>query len=200
MASPDDRNEVVLRSLGESALLKLKIRDDAGAVEIIVRMAETMAACLEKGGTIYVMGNGGSAADAQHIAGELVGRFKKERHAFACVALSTDTSVLTSVGNDYGFNEIFMRQVEGLVRQGDVVLGLSTSGKSRNVIDALELARERGATVLALSGGGGGELPRIADHCLTVPGTDTPRVQECHITVAHILCELVEDRLCRKAE
>ena len=196
MASSDTSERLINSILQESASLKLKLCEDAEVIKTIQQMAGAMTACLRAGGTIYVMGNGGSAADAQHIAGEMVGRFKKERGGYACVALTTDTSVMTSVGNDYGFEDIFARQVDGLVRKGDVVLGLSTSGTSKNVIKACELAHERGATVLGFSGRDGGTLADLADLCFTVPCDNTPRVQECHITVAHILCELVESSLC----
>jgi D-sedoheptulose 7-phosphate isomerase len=188
--------EAICRQLRESGSLKLKLAEDPAAIETIRRMADALIACLRGGRTVYVMGNGGSAADAQHIAGELVGRFRRERGGFACVALSTDTSILTSVANDYGFEDVFARQVCALVRPGDIAWGISTSGASKNVIKALMMAREKGATTLGLSGGDGGPLAQIADICFSAPSSDTPRVQECHITVAHILCGLVEDALC----
>ena len=197
MAASHDPSDVIRQQLRQSASVKLALAEDPKAIETVRRMAEAMIACLRGGGTIYLMGNGGSAADAQHIAGELVGRFKNDRPAYACVALSTDTSVITSVGNDYGFEQIFARQVEGLVREGDVVVGISTSGGSTNVLRGIEAARRRKAVVLGLSGRGGGKLAELADVCFVAPSSDTPRIQECHITVAHILCGLVEHALCQ---
>lgn len=167
----------------------------SGEADTIERIVEVLSSALESGRRLYVFGNGGSAADAQHIAGELVGRFMKERRALPVHALTTDTSVLTAVANDYGFDESFARQVEAYVEEGDVVLALSTSGGSSNVVRAAELARKRGATVLALSGKGGGRLKDVADLCVVVPADESPRVQEAHITIGHILCDLVEKRL-----
>ncbi len=186
----------IRRQLRESAELKTAIADDPALVETVSRMADAIITCLRNGGVLYTFGNGGSAADAQHIAGELVGRFKLERGGFACVALTTDSSVITSTANDYGFDAVFVRQADALVREGDAVLAISTSGESENVIRAVELARARKAVVLALSGNEGGRLATLADICLTVPSADTPRIQECHINVAHILCGLVEGKLC----
>jgi len=164
----------------------------SGAAQVVERMAHVIVQALKQGRRLYVCGNGGSAADSQHIAGELVGRFMKERHGLPCVALTTDTSVLTAVANDYSFETVFERQVEALVRQGDVVLGISTSGNSPNVVRALERARELGAATLALSGRGGGRLAAVADLCVVAPADTSPRIQEAHITIAHILCDLVE--------
>ena len=182
----------VKRQILESAGIKKKIAE--GQVQTVLEIARILTEALRRGNCVYIMGNGGSAADAQHIAAELVGRFERERKAFAAVALTTDTSVMSSVANDYGFEEIFRRQVEGLVREGDVVLALSTSGKSRNVIIACKEARKRGAKVVGFSGRGG-DLKEIADVCLTVPSDVTARVQEVHITVAHVVCGIVEEEL-----
>jgi len=165
-------------------------------VPTIYEIADRMATALSAGHAVYLMGNGGSAADAQHIAGELVGRFKKERKALPAVAFTTDTSILTSIGNDYGFDQCFVRQVEALAKPGDVVVGFSTSGNSVNVVKALALARKLGAVTVGFTGADGGKMKTIADVCLRVPSTDTPRIQECHITVAHILCGLVEEAVC----
>ena len=167
-----------------------------GAVDVIADMAEVMIAALRGGHAMYVVGNGGSAADSQHIAGEMVGRFLMRRRPLRCVALTTDTSVITAVGNDFGFQDIFLRQVEALVKEGDVLLALSTSGDSRNINSAVEEAKRLGAKVIALSGRKGGELAALADICLTVPAETSPRIQEAHIMVAHILCELVEKGVC----
>lgn len=155
------------------------------------RIAALAGACLRKGGKVLLMGNGGSAADAQHIAAELVGRFQAERPAFAAIALTTDTSILTSVGNDYGFDAIFARQIDGLARTGDLVIGISTSGRSGNVVRGIERARALGCTTVGLLGEPG-SLADLVDVALTLPGFPTARVQEMHILAGHILCELVE--------
>jgi len=171
----------------------------AGGAQQIEEMADKVARALAAGHRFYVFGNGGSAADAQHIAGELVGRFMRERRALPVHALSTDTSVMTAIANDYGFDDVFARQVEGFVEKGDVVLAISTSGNSENVNRAAQCAREKGAIVLAFSGKGGGRLKDIADLCLVVPSDVSPRIQESHITAGHILCDLVERQLFGRA-
>ena len=149
---------------------------------------------LNKGNKVLVMGNGGSAADAQHLAAEFVGRFLVERKALPAVALTTDNSIQTAIGNDYGYDFIFVRQVEALAERGDVVIGISTSGRSKNVILALNRAKEIGCFTLGLTGGDGGEISRVTDLSLVVPSKDTPRIQEGHILIIHILCDLVEQR------
>jgi D-sedoheptulose 7-phosphate isomerase len=158
-------------------------------------IAETVALLVEtftRGGKLLVMGNGGSAADAQHFVAEIVGRFKMERRALPAIALSTDTSILTAIGNDYGFDRIFRRQVEALAVSGDVVVGISTSGNSQNVLQALKLAREKGCRTVGLLGKDGGSIKAACDLALIVPTGDTPRVQEGHITIIHIICDLLE--------
>jgi D-sedoheptulose 7-phosphate isomerase len=158
-------------------------------------MAQVLIDCIAQGGTIYLCGNGGSAADCQHIAAELVGRFKRERGGYAAVALTTDTSILTAVGNDYGFESVFSRQVDALACVGDVLLCFSTSGNSANVVNAAEIAGALSVTVLAFTGRNEGALGRVADHALCVDSTDTARIQECHILVGHILCQMIEEAL-----
>ncbi len=158
--------------------------------------ADELARVLRAGGRILVCGNGGSAADAQHFAAELCGRYRRERRAYAAVALTTDTSVLTSVGNDYGFERVFARQVEGLGRPGDALVGFSTSGRSPNVLRAFETARAAGLRTLAIAGGDGGPLRGLADRCLCVAASaSTPRIQEGHQFILHALCEIIEERL-----
>lgn len=157
----------------------------------VVSAAGAITSALKAGATVFAFGNGGSAADAQHFVAELVGRYKKERRGLPAVAMTTDTSVLTAVGNDYGFERVFARQVEALVRRGDVVLGISTSGRSPNVLRALEAAKERGAVTVALTGRGG-EAGAMADCHIAVDEEETARVQEVHMTVLHVICELVE--------
>ncbi len=158
----------------------------------IERIAAVVVEALRAGRCVYVCGNGGSAADAQHIAAELAGRFRRERPALSCAALTTDTSVLTAVGNDYGFQEVFRRQVQALGREGDVLWALSTSGDSANVLAAAEAARQRGMTVVAMTGAGGGALAGRADVCLRVPADRTDLVQQLHQVAYHIVCELVD--------
>ncbi len=148
---------------------------------------------LKRGNKVLLCGNGGSAADAQHISAELTGRYKVERRGLLAIALTTDTSALTAIGNDYGFDRIFDRQVEALVREGDLLIGISTSGNSLNVLSALLLAKEMGAKTLGFSGKGGGKLNFACDLNLVVPSDDTPRIQEMHILIGHILCQAVDE-------
>jgi D-sedoheptulose 7-phosphate isomerase len=161
----------------------------------VERLAGQATECLRAGGRILWMGNGGSAADCQHLAAELVGRFERDRRGLASIALTTDTSILTSVGNDYGFERIFARQVEALCRPEDLLIGLSTSGNSRNVLAALEVAARLGTFRAGLTGGTGGKLRAATDLCLVVPSANTARIQEAHILIGHMLCDLVETAL-----
>ena len=158
----------------------------------ISAVAECLRDCLKRGNKILLMGNGGSAADSQHIAAEIVGRYKRERRGLPAIALTTDTSTLTSIGNDYGFEFIFSRQVEALCNPLDVVIGISTSGNSVNVVRGIETAKQIGATTVALTGGSGGKLAALCDYSLTMPSSDTPRIQEAHIFIGHSLCGLME--------
>ena len=147
---------------------------------------------LKNGGKILIFGNGGSAADAQHIAAELVGRYKVERKGLAAIALTTDTSALTSIGNDYGYERVFARQIEALANKNDVVIGISTGGSSKNVISALILANELGCKTIGFSGRNGGEMNNICDINLVIPAQDTPRIQEMHIVIGHTICYLID--------
>jgi D-sedoheptulose 7-phosphate isomerase len=165
---------------------------DSGA---ILAAAEAINRALHDGRTVLAFGNGGSAADAQHFVAELVGRFVKERRALSAVALSTDTSILTAIGNDYSFDRVFARQIEALGRRGDVALGITTSGQSPNVLRALETAAAQRLTTIALTGKDGGEAGRSAEIHINVPERSTARIQEVHITVLHLICELVESDL-----
>jgi len=158
----------------------------------IARAAEVLIDCCRAGGGVFLFGNGGSAADAQHIAGELVGRFLKERRGLKAQALTTDTSILTAVGNDYGFESVFARQLAACAAAGDVAVGISTSGDSPNVAAGLRKAREMGLRTIALTGAGGGRCAEFADVLLAVPETLTPRIQEAHVVIYHVLCELLE--------
>ena len=170
---------------------------ETGCVKIIEKTAKTIISCIEKGGIIYICGNGGSAADAQHIAGELVGRFLRRRKALPAVAISTDTSVITSIANDYGFENIFAKQVEGLVKKQDCLWALSTSGSSSNVVKAAELAKKHGAKVIAFTGKKNSRLEKIADVCLCSENEKTFAVQEMHQLAYHIICGLVEQHFAR---
>jgi D-sedoheptulose 7-phosphate isomerase len=158
----------------------------------IADIAQLLIQTVRRKGTIFWCGNGGSAADSQHLAAELIGRFKRERPAIASLALTTDTSALTAIGNDYSYADVFKRQVEGLVRDGDALIGISTSGNSENVILAVRAAKARGAKTIALVGRDGGRLKEECDRSLVVPSSDTARIQEGHIMVGHILCDLIE--------
>lgn len=158
----------------------------------IDRCCSLLVAALRDGKKILVMGNGGSAADAQHLAAEFVGRFLLERKALPAIALTTDTSILTAVGNDYGYDEVFKRQVEALATSGDIVIGISTSGHSNNVFHALTTANELGCKTVGLLGRDGGNIAGIVDVNLTVPVQATPRIQEAHLTIIHVICDLVE--------
>jgi len=159
----------------------------------IVEVGLIMAQALLDGNKILFFGNGGSAADSQHLAAEIVGRYKKERKGLPSIALNTDTSILTAVGNDYGFDLIFERQIEALCMPGDVAIGISTSGNSPNVIKGLMKAHDMGATTIAFSGKQGGKVVDIAHYSFVVPSYDTARIQECHITLGHTLCEIIDE-------
>jgi D-sedoheptulose 7-phosphate isomerase len=172
--------------------IRLKGRFFTDRCEAVVAAARLLAAVFQEGGKVLLFGNGGSAADAQHLAAEFVNRFQVERPPLAALALTTDTSILTAVANDYDFVEVFAKQVRALGRPGDAALGISTSGSSPNVVAGLKAARELGLKTLALSGGNGGPVAAAADLALVVDSRDTPRIQEIHITVGHILCDLVD--------
>ena len=181
---------LIAQRFRESTALKEQVL--SAQAPIIAAMAEALVACLRQGGKVLLAGTGGSAADAQHLAAELVNRFLGERPALPAIALTTDTSILTATANDRAFEEVFARQVEALGRPGDVLLLLSTSGRSPNLHRALQAARARRIGVLALLGGDGGGLPPQCDLALVVPSALSPRVQEVHILIGHILCEAVE--------
>ncbi len=161
----------------------------------IEQAAKLMIDALKKGNKVLFFGNGGSAADAQHLAAELIGRYRKDRKALAAIALNTDTSILTCLSNDFGFETVFARQIEGLACKGDVAIGISTSGNSRNVLEGIEKAKEMGCKTIGLLGCDGGRIAEASDLSLVVPSKDTPRIQESHITIGHILCGLVEEEL-----
>jgi D-sedoheptulose 7-phosphate isomerase len=156
------------------------------------RIARVMSEALQSGGKILWCGNGGSAADSQHLAAELVGRFRRERQGLHSIALSTNTSILTAIGNDYGYDYVFSRQVEAIANRGDVLVGISTSGNSRNVLAALDVARSMGVVTVGLTGAGGGKMAGAVDYLVEIPSNDTARIQEGHILAGHLLCDWVE--------
>ncbi len=180
----------VQEAFAESSRLKREFA--ATEAEAVVAAAQMLAGALQQGGKLLFFGNGGSAADAQHLAAEFVNRFQVERPPLAALALTTDTSILTAVANDYDFREIFAKQVTALGRAGDVAVGLSTSGNSPNVVEGLKQARQLGLRTLALSGGEGGPVTAVAELALVAPSRNTPRIQELHITMGHVLCDLVD--------
>lgn len=188
-------NEV--QSLFQKNLIEhLVLLNSLHALNDVVQKAGKLAAeCLKSGGKILFCGNGGSAADSQHLAAELTGRFIADRRPLAAIALSTDTSALTCIGNDYSFDEIFARQVAGLGRAGDMLIGISSSGNSRNVIRAVDEAKKLGMSTLGLLGRDGGKLRSMCNHNIVVPSQVTARIQECHILIGHTLCGLIEQEL-----
>jgi len=200
MVRPADATDpsaaAVADALGERAVSLGRALDLLRArPTVLTEMASVLIAALRHGGKVLVAGNGGSAAEAQHFATELVGRFKRERDPFAVLALTADSAVLTAVANDYGFAEVFARQVRALGRPGDVLIAFSTSGESENIVRAAVAARERGLTTIAVTGGQPSRLERAADLTVRAPSSDTPLVQEIHVVLLHLLCDLVESAL-----
>ena len=168
---------------------------DAGLLDTARKIADVIAGALRGGNRLLIAGNGGSAADAQHIAAEIVGRYKKDRPAYAAIALTTDTSALTAIGNDYGFEQVFARQVEGLGKRGDVLLALTTSGRSPNILAALKAARQQGLVTIGFTGAKGTALGASCDHLLLAPSEDTAVIQQIHMAFAHGICEVIEQTL-----
>ncbi|SRR5947208_6105656 len=177
-------------SLRVSAELSVTVARESSGV--IFEAALLITRCLRNGGKVLFFGNGGSAADAQHLAAELVGRFVRERAGLPAIALTTDSSILTAVGNDYGFEQVFARQIQALGRAGDVAVAISTSGNSANVLEGVKEARKRKLKTIGLTGKDGGALAQRADVAVTIPSTSTARIQECHIAIGHLFCELVD--------
>ena len=188
-------NSIICDRIRESIVEKQKILKDEAKICAIAEMSVEIVHALKAGGKLLICGNGGSAADSLHIAGEIVGRFQKERKAFSAISLNSDVATMTAIANDYGFEQVFSRQVEGLMTPRDVLLGISTSGNSKNVINAFEKAKEIGGKTMLLAGKGGGKLKDIADVSIIVPADVTARIQECHMVIYHTICELVEQGL-----
>jgi D-sedoheptulose 7-phosphate isomerase len=191
--------ETIDTQLAEAQRVLAAIRSDAALLSALEGAAQACLRCLRAGGKLLLVGNGGSAADAQHIAGEFVSRFAYDRPGLAAVALTTDTSILTAIGNDYGYELLFARQVRALGRAGDLLLGYSTSGRSPNILRAFEAAREVGLVTVGFTGNRGGPMRDLCDHLLAVPSADTPKIQEGHLVLGHIFCGLVEAEMFPRA-
>ncbi len=185
----------VTRSIQESITVKERLLASAETVAIIGRVSGVLIEVLQKGNKVLLFGNGGSAADAQHIAAEFVGRFAFDRPALPALALSVNTSCVTAIGNDYGFDLVFARQIEALGRSGDVAIGISTSGNSSNVLRALSVSKKMGLHTVGLTGCTGGKVKDVVDHCICAPSNETPRIQECHILIGHVISEIVEQTM-----
>lgn len=182
----------------ESIKVKKLLLEDKKILKSVNEIAHLCIKALKKGNKILFAGNGGSAADAQHLAGELVNRFGFDRPGLSAIALTTDTSVITSISNDYGFKKLFSRQVQALGKKGDVLIVLSTSGNSANILEAINEALNAGISTIGLTGKSGGKMLNLCDICLMVPSDETPRIQEAHILIGHILCSIIENSLFRK--
>ncbi len=187
------KKDEFLQSINE---LKTILSDMDAKFDIIERIANLILYAIKNGNKLMICGNGGSAADAQHMAAEFVNRFLKERKPLAAIALSTDTSNITSIANDYSFDEIFSKQVEAIGKKGDILVGISTSGNSKNVLKAFEVAKNMGITTIGILGKDGGEIAKISDLNFIVNSSTTPRIQEIHIFVIHTICQMVEDNVC----
>lgn len=185
----------IQRQIADSAATKQAILENEALIDVIVSVAQACVAVYRNGKKTLLAGNGGSAADAQHIAAELVGRYGFDRPSLPSLALTTDSSNLTAIGNDYGYDKVFSRQLEGMAQEGDLFIGISTSGNSQNVINAFESAKERGVTTAALVGRDGGKMAEMADYAIIIPSNATPRIQESHILIGHILCDIIEKEL-----
>ena len=191
----DTARTLAVARIRECASLMQTLLESSGYLSAVVKVADAMTRCLRSGNKILFFGNGGSAADAQHLAAELSGRFLKERKSLSGWALTTNSSVLTAIGNDYSFDDVFARQVQGIGSADDLAFAISTSGNSANVLRAVSVARDQKLVTVGLTGRTGGNLPSAVDHCICIPNDQTPRVQEAHILTGHILCELIEEAL-----
>lgn len=188
-------NDLISQRFKESIFVKEQILKNAETLELIETAADMIAGCLKEGGKIVICGNGGSASDALHFVSEIIGRFQEEREPWPAIALNADVASMTAIANDYGYNEIFVRQAKAYLKEKDLLIALSTSGNSQNVLRAVKFAREKGNKVVALLGGTGGLVGKVASQAIMVPSNCTARIQECHITIIHILCELTELKL-----
>ncbi|EAK5688906.1 D-sedoheptulose 7-phosphate isomerase [Campylobacter coli] len=191
----ENLNSYIKEHFQESILVKEQILKDENLITLIKNASLEVIKAYRNGNKTLLAGNGGSAADAQHIAGEFVSRFYFDRPGIASIALTTDTSILTAIGNDYGYENLFARQVQAQGVKGDVFIGISTSGNSKNILKALELCRQKEIISIGLSGASGGAMNELCDYCIKVPSTCTPRIQEAHILIGHIICAIVEEEL-----
>ena len=194
------KDDVIIREINDSINVKQKILEDAALLHSIREVVDECIAAYSRGNRILLAGNGGSAADAQHIAAEFVSRYAFDRPGLAAIAFTTDTSILTAIGNDYGYEQIFRRQLEANGRKGDVFIGISTSGNSPNILTALQYARELGVVAVGLTGQDGTKMQSFCDYCIKVPSMSTPRIQESHILLGHIICGLVEGAVFHEPE
>ncbi|MBI4114614.1 MAG: D-sedoheptulose 7-phosphate isomerase [Candidatus Niyogibacteria bacterium] len=188
------REEIILK-LKESGEVKIAFAADSARVQVVRKVIDRIRESFASGGKILIFGNGGSAADAQHIAAEFINRYAKDRKALPAIALTTDTSILTSIGNDSSFENIFSRQIEALGSPGDIAWGISTSGKSLNIVRALEVAKSKGLVTIGFTGREGGNMKDIVDYHVNVPVESTARIQEVQMTISHIICELIENNV-----
>jgi D-sedoheptulose 7-phosphate isomerase len=193
------QNDPIAAHLKQSLAALERANNDAALLATARKIAGVIIVALRAGNKLLIIGNGGSAADAQHIAAEIIGRYKQDRPGYAAIALTTDTSALTAIANDYGFEQVFARQVEGLGQRGDVLLALSTSGRSPNILAALRKARERGLVTVGFTGGKGEVLGASCDHLLVAPSDDTPMVQQIHLAIGHGICDEVEQAMMRES-
>ena len=191
----DTVRSLAVARIQDCASLLQSLLESSEYLSAVVAVADAMSQCLRSGKKILFFGNGGSAADAQHLAAELTGRYLKERKSLSGLALTTNTSALTAIGNDYSFDDVFARQIQGIGRPHDVAFAISTSGNSPNVLQAVNVARQIGLVTVGLTGRGGGKLASVVDRCISIPSDQTPRIQEGHILTGHILCELIEEAL-----
>ncbi|MES2349822.1 MAG: D-sedoheptulose 7-phosphate isomerase [Pseudomonadota bacterium] len=185
----------IVEQIAEAERVMHAMQNDAALLASVEAASKACIACIQSGGRVLLAGNGGSAADAQHIAGEFVSRFNFDRPGLSAIALTTDTSILTAIGNDYGYEQLFARQVQAHGSKGDVFIGYSTSGKSPNILKAFEEARARGLVCIGFTGNRGGPMRELCDHILEVPSSQTPKIQEGHLVLGHILCGLVESTI-----
>ncbi|EGS8944794.1 D-sedoheptulose 7-phosphate isomerase [Campylobacter jejuni] len=191
----ENLNSYIKEHFTDSILVKEQILKDENLITLIKNASLEVIKAYRNGNKTLLAGNGGSAADAQHIAGEFVSRFYFDRPGIASIALTTDTSILTAIGNDYGYENLFARQVQAQGVKGDIFIGISTSGNSKNILKALDLCKQKGIISIGLSGANGGDMNELCDYCIKVPSTCTPRIQEAHILIGHIICAIVEEEL-----
>jgi D-sedoheptulose 7-phosphate isomerase len=195
MEHQEDFESQITQSIGASIAVKQLLLGNQELIAMVAKISEAVIAAFEKGNKLFLFGNGGSAADAQHIAAEFVGRFAFDRPPLPALALSVNSSCVTAIGNDYGFDLVFARQIEALAHSGDVAIGISTSGNSPNVLHGLEAAKRKGLQTVGFAGCNGGKLKGVAGYCVCAPSNETPRIQECHILIGHIIAELAEQSI-----